>query len=156
MAGTERPGGEVAAEHADAEASRVFSSAPFVSELGIKLESRAPGRCESSLILERRHLQQDGFVHAGVQATIADHTAGAAAASVLKTGQIVLTAEFKINLLRAAQGEMLCCVAKVVKPGSRLTFAESQVWCERDGERRLVATASVTLAVVTAISSDES
>ena len=81
---------------------------------------------------------------------------GAAAASVLKTGQIVLTAEFKINLLRAAQGEMLRCVAKVVKPGSRLTFAESQVWCERDGERRLVATASVTLAVVPAISPDES
>ncbi len=142
--------------HGEAESSRVFTSAPFISDLGIRLESLAHGECESSLKLEQRHLQQDGFVHAGVQATIADHTAGAAAASVLRSGQIVLTAEFKINLLRAAKGQFLQCKAKVVKPGSRITFAESQVWCQDGDDRRLVATATVTLAVVPVEPSDNS
>jgi uncharacterized protein (TIGR00369 family) len=140
--------------HADAESSRVFTSAPFISDLGIRLEHLAPGECESSLKLEPRHMQQDGFVHAGVQATIADHTAGAAGASVLRSGQMVLTAEFKINLLRAAKGQLLWCKAKVVKPGSRITFAQSEVWCQDGDDTRLVATAAVTLAVVPATASD--
>jgi uncharacterized protein (TIGR00369 family) len=96
----------------------------------------------------RRHLQQDGFVHAGVQATIADHTAGAAAATLAASGHYVLTAEFKISLLRAAKGSHLTCVAKVLKAGNSLTVVESEVFCGTPGDTRLVSKATVTLAVV--------
>jgi len=61
--------------------------------------------CESGMTILPRHLQHGGVVHAGVQATIADHTSGAAATTVLAQGQYVLTAEFKINLLRPAVGK---------------------------------------------------
>ena len=130
------------------EVNRIFASAPFIADLGIRLESAGPGTCTTVLPLERRHLQQDGYVHAGVQATIADHTAGAAAASLVKDGQSVLSAEFKINLLRAAKGERLICRAKVLKAGAQLTVVESEVFCAASGEERLVSKATVTLAVI--------
>jgi uncharacterized protein (TIGR00369 family) len=131
------------------EVNRIFATAPFGADLGIRLESAGQGECTSVLPLANRHLQQDGFVHAGVQATIADHTAGAAAASLLRTGQYVLSAEFKINLLRAAKGERLICRAKVLKAGAQLTVAESEVFCVASGEELLVSKATVTLAVMT-------
>jgi uncharacterized protein (TIGR00369 family) len=131
------------------EVNRLFTSAPFIADLGIRLDSVGRGVCTTVLPLENRHLQQDGFVHAGVQATMADHTAGAAAASLVRTGQYVLSAEFKINLLRAAKGERLICRAKVLKAGAQLTVAESEVFCVASGEERLVSKATVTLAVIT-------
>jgi len=39
-----------------------------------------------------------------VQATAADHTAGGAAGTLVRSNEMVLTAEFKINLLRPALG----------------------------------------------------
>jgi acyl-coenzyme A thioesterase PaaI-like protein len=63
-------------------------------------------------------------------------------------GQYVLSAEFKINLLRSAKGTRLACVAKVLKAGATLTVVESEVFCESAGESRLVSKATVTLAVV--------
>jgi uncharacterized protein (TIGR00369 family) len=130
------------------EVERIFLSAPFTKDLGVRLESVAPGECRSSLALAERHLQQDGFMHAGVQATVADTTAGAAAATLIGPGQYVLSAEFKINLLRSAKGSHLTCVAKVLKAGATLTVVESEVFCGTADESRLVSKATVTLAVV--------
>jgi uncharacterized protein (TIGR00369 family) len=130
------------------EVRRIFEQAPFIANLGVVLERIAPGECETSLRLERRHLQQDGFAHAGVQATLADHTAGAAAATLVGPNEFVLTVEFKINLLRAAYGERLRCHATVLKPGSRIDVVESEVWTEDGGDSKLVAKATVTLAVL--------
>ena len=127
---------------------RFFTSAPFIHELGLELVSVAPGECRSRLQVAARHLQQDGFVHAGVQGAMADHTAGAAAASLLRPGQRILGAEFKINLLRAARGETMYCVARVLKAGRTLTVAEAENWCVAGGEEQLVSKALVTLAVV--------
>ena len=58
------------------ELKRIFLAAPFIAELGMELISAGDGSCVTRLGLMPRHLQQDGFVHAGVQATMADHTAG--------------------------------------------------------------------------------
>ena len=72
------------------ELERIFNAAPFVASLGIRLVSLGSGTCETELDVEPRHLQQDGFVHAGVQATMADHTAGGAAATLMEPGHIIL------------------------------------------------------------------
>ena len=130
------------------ELERIFSAAPFVASLGIQLVSLGPGECETRLEIGASHLQQDGFVHAGVQATMADHTAGGAAATLIGPGEIVLTAEFKINLLRAARGRTLRCRSKVLKPGSRLAVVESEVFCETEEDRKLVSKTTATIAVV--------
>lgn len=130
------------------EARRVFNNAPFIAHLGVQLDSLGEGQCTTVLPVEPRHLQQDGYVHAGVQATLADHTAGVAAATLLRQRQLVLSIEFKINLLRPAQGERLICRAKVLKPGRQISVVESEVFCVASGEERLVSKATATMAIV--------
>lgn len=131
----------------EAEARRVFEQAPFIEMLGAELLELDHGICHSQLRLRDDHLQHDGVIHAGVQATLADHTAGTAAATLLQPDQRVVTAEFKVNLLRPAIGERLLVKAQVLKPGRSLVVAESEVFSV--GEFiTLVAKATVTLAVV--------
>jgi uncharacterized protein (TIGR00369 family) len=126
----------------------IFKAAPFIASLGIELESVSEGTCCTSLQVRREHLQQNGVVHAGVIATLADHTAGGAASSVLPQGSYPLTAEFKINLLRPASGQKLRCVSRVLKPGRNLVVAESEVFSDSDDCAVLSAKAMVTLAVI--------
>lgn len=130
------------------ELKRIFGAAPFIADLGIEPISAADGTCVSNLDLQPRHLQQDGFVHAGVQATLADHTAGAAAATLAQPGYLVLTTEFKIHLLRPARGQKLECVARVLKPGRMITVVESEVYCHSESTRVLVSKAIATIANV--------
>jgi len=134
----------------DEEIARIFKSAPFIAELGMELVEIGEGCCTTQLPVARRHLQQDGFVHAGVQATMADHSAGAAAATLIGPGQIVLTSEFKIHLLRAARGQRMVCRSEVLKPGRMISVVESEVFTIDGGVERLVAKAMVSIAVVEA------
>lgn len=126
----------------------IFGEAPFIADLGIRLDGAGPGWCETSLAILPRHLQQDRVVHAGVQATMADHTAGGAGGTLVRPGETVLSAEFKLNFLRAAAADSLFCRAEVLKAGQTLIVAESWVYSCRSSERRLVSKATVTLAVV--------
>ena len=132
------------------EIQRIFRAARFISDLGIELESVGDGECVTTLELKDRHLQQDGFVHAGVHATIADHTAGVAAATLLRDHQMVLSVEFKINFLREARGDRLICRAEVLKPGRRFSVVESEVSCVDAGEERLVSKMTDNMAYVDA------
>jgi uncharacterized protein (TIGR00369 family) len=116
--------------------------------LGIVLQAVEVGWCETVLTVAPRHWQQNGFIHAGVQATMADHTAGAAAATLMAAGQMVLTVEFKISLLRPAVGEQLRCRAEVVKAGRRITFVESAVYALHHDESKLVSKLAATMTFV--------
>lgn len=127
---------------------RIFETAPFLEHMGLKLSDLGPGWCESVLHVGEMHLQQDGYIHAGVQATVADHTAGGAAGTLVKEGETVLSIEFKINLLRPALGDRLRCRAAVLRAGKTIIVAESEVFAGNDGAEKLSAKATVTLAVV--------
>ncbi|MDZ4859711.1 MAG: PaaI family thioesterase [Candidatus Hydrogenedentes bacterium] len=126
----------------------IFGRAGFIQMLGIELSAVGPGWCESELTLEPRHLQQDGFAHAGLVATIADHTAGAAAGSLLSANATVLTVEYKINLLRPGLGESLFSRAEVIRNGKRIIVAESSVYGVTGSARKLIAKGIFTLAVL--------
>ncbi len=128
----------------------IFERAPFIGDLGVALSDLGPGWCESVLRIGPKHLQQDGYIHAGVQATVADHTAGGAAGTVARPGDLVLTVEFKINLLRPALGDRLRCRATVLRQGKTITVAESEVFARKDADEKLVSKAMVTLALVPA------
>ena len=127
-----------------------FRAAPFMVELGIEPVDVAPGRLVTRMPIATRHLQHTGQVHAGVSGAMADHTMGAAAQTLAPEGHWVLTAEFKTSLLRAGIGEALECVATVIKPGRSVMFTEAEVFALQGTERRLVAKASATMAVVKA------
>jgi uncharacterized protein (TIGR00369 family) len=127
----------------------IFSKAAFIQDVGYTLVSIAPGRVETRLGVQPRHLQQDGVVHMGVQATMADHTAGSAAGSLIAEDQWVLTTGFTMNLLRTALGEELRCRSVVLRAGKTLSVVESEVYAVARGEETLVSKATVTLAVMT-------
>ncbi len=129
------------------ELERIFNAAPFVARLGIRLVAVDPGTCETELDVEPWHLQQNGFIHAGIQATMADHTAGGAAATLAEPGQAVLTVEFKINFLRAAKGKRLACRSEVLKPGAQLMVVESEVHCADAGTSKLVSKTTASMAI---------
>jgi uncharacterized protein (TIGR00369 family) len=126
-----------------------FSAAPFIVDLGIVPTVMADGTCETGMVLQHRHQQHTGQAHAGVVTALADHTAGAAAQSLLTDGAIAITAELKISLLRPARGERLECNAVVIKAGRALVFVEAEVHAVTGAERALVAKLSATMAVVT-------
>jgi uncharacterized protein (TIGR00369 family) len=135
----------------EAKVRDVMTRAAFVTDVGIVLTGIGPGWCETELAVLPRHTQQNGFVHAGVLATIGDHTAGAAAATLIGATEGVLTVEFKINLLRPANGTHLRCRAEILKAGRTLTIVESSVFARAamaPTDDKLVAKLSVTLAVV--------
>lgn len=127
-----------------------FASSPFMVDLGIVPIAVGDGTVTTELPLAKKHQQHMGMVHAGVMATMADHSMGAAAQTLVPAGHWVLTAELKTSLLRAGRGERLVCEAQVLKPGRSITFTEAMVWAESNGERTLVMKASATMAITVA------
>ena len=126
----------------------IFERAQFVRSLGIELVAFDEGWCETRVAVTPALEQQHGYVHAGVLMTLADHTCGGAAATMVSEGQDVITVENKVSLLRPATGAVVWCRGVVLRAGKRLIFAEGEVTVERDGERVIVAKASSTLAVI--------
>ena len=122
----------------------------FVKHCGIRLVALERGRGESRLEITENHSQQDRFVHAGVMATMADHTAGYAGFSMVPEDRRILTMEFKINYLRPVAGSSLVCRSRVIKEGRKVLVAESEIYDLRDGTEKLVAKALVTLMAVRA------
>jgi len=127
---------------------RIFERAKFVQSLGIELIAFGDGWCETRVAVTPALEQQHGYVHAGVLMTLADHTCGGAAATMVPEGQDVITVENKVSFLRPGIGAMVYCRGEVLRAGKRLIFTEGAVTVERDGERVIVAKASSTLAVI--------
>ncbi len=127
---------------------RIFENAQFVRSLGIEMVSCGSGWCQTRITALPTHLQQHGFVHAGVIMTIADHTCGGAAASTVPEDKDVITVENKTSFLRPAQGPELTCRAQVLRTGKNLIFVEAEVSSQRNGDFILVAKASSTLAII--------
>ncbi|HZQ67453.1 MAG TPA: PaaI family thioesterase [Terriglobales bacterium] len=125
----------------------IFNRANFIRDLGIELVRVEDGICETILVPSERHLQQHGLIHAGVLATMADHTAGGAAGSILGGKGDVLSIEFKINFLRPAIADRLRCYARVLRGGKTIVVAESEIFAAKEGQEKLVSKATVTLAV---------
>ena len=127
----------------------IFAQPGFVRDLGVELVDCGPGWCTTRIALAPRHFQHTGVVHAGVSASMADHTAGGACLSLYAAGEVPVTVEFGIRLLRAARGTHLECRGEVVKAG-RLTSAEATVHAIDGDARVLVARLSSTLFAVAA------
>jgi uncharacterized protein (TIGR00369 family) len=123
--------------------------APFLGSLGVEVLRLAPGETVSALDVRPDHRQQDGFVHAGVLATLADHGAGACSLTTAPAGMATLTVEFKINLLRPALGPRVICRARTLRGGKTLSIVEAEVFDVRGPgpEETLVAKQTVTLAL---------
>jgi uncharacterized protein (TIGR00369 family) len=117
----------------------------FIEDVGYKAVKYQKGYLESRLKILNRHHQQDHYIHAGVIATMADHTAGYAAFSLVPEDHRILTVEFKINFLQPAYGKTLICKSRILREGGQIFVGESEVFDQRTNEGELVAKAMVTL-----------
>jgi uncharacterized protein (TIGR00369 family) len=120
----------------------------FPAYCGFEVVRVAYGQFESNLKIRPDHCQQDGFVHAGVIATMADHTAGYAAYTTVSEEFRILTIEFKINYFRPATGDAVVCRSSVISNGKKIIVSESEVLSISEGRERLVSKAMVTLMAV--------
>ena len=122
----------------------------FPAFCGFEVERVSYGEFETRLKIGPDHRQQDGFVHAGVIATMADHTGGYAAYTTVAEESRILTIEFKINYFRPANGEALLCRSRVINRGKKIIVSESEVFSVSGGREKLVSKAMVTLMAVPA------
>ena len=120
----------------------------FIEHCRFEAEVIRRGYFQSWVKIEEQHRQQDGFIHAGVMATMADHTAGYAAFTTVPEDYQILTIEFKVNFLRPAFGERLVCRSRIIREGLQIIIGESEVFDQRGDDEALVAKALVTLMAV--------
>ncbi|MDP3760709.1 MAG: PaaI family thioesterase [Ramlibacter sp.] len=121
----------------------VLARQAFSVMIGAQLDALEPGRAQLSVPLSPQLLQQDGFVHGGVLAYLADNCLTYAGGSVLGK---VLTSEFKINYIRPAKdADRLVAVATVVGSGKTQAVCRCDVFLDRGGERKVCAAAQGTI-----------
>ena len=123
---------------------RILAAQPFSVLLGAELLHLGDGRAELRVPIRTDLRQQHGFVHGGVVSYAADNALTFAGATALGTG--VVTAEFKINYLRPAQGDSLVARATVVHCGRTQAVCRCDVFSSDGGAERLCATAQGTIA----------
>ena len=125
-----------------------FASQKFMEHIGAELISVEPGFCEIHIPFNESLTQQNGFFHAGVISTLADNVAGYASLSLMKEHSMVLSVEFKLNLMRPGAGELLIGKGEVLKYGKTLTVCRADVFIVKDGVEKLCAAAQLTMIEV--------
>jgi uncharacterized protein (TIGR00369 family) len=121
----------------------VLAAQPFSVLLGARLVAFAPGTAELELAVRPEFAQQLGYVHGGVISFLADNALTFVGGSVLSPE--VLTAEYKVNYVRPAQGERLIARASVVASGGRQAVCRCDIFAVREGQEYLCATALGTI-----------
>jgi uncharacterized protein (TIGR00369 family) len=115
-----------------------------MATLGAKLERVAPGEVDVAVPFSEALCQQNGYLHAGVLASVADSACGYAALTLAAPGQDVLAVEFKINLMRPARGARFVARARVLRAGRTLTVSRADVF--GDGEELVATMLSTVIA----------
>jgi 1,4-dihydroxy-2-naphthoyl-CoA hydrolase len=115
------------------ELSRERLEGSFPGNLGVELTEISDERVRGRLLVDKRHLHPQGYVHAGVWAAFADTVAAWGTLRHLSEGRGFTTAELKINVLASAgEGDELTALGEPLHVGGR-----TQVWQVRvyRGER---------------------
>jgi uncharacterized protein (TIGR00369 family) len=125
-----------------------FARQGLMKTIGATLEHVSSGVVEIAMRPTGATSQQHGFTHAGAVAAIADSAAGYAALSLMPPGTGVLTTEFKINFVGPAAGDRIVARGRVVKAGRTLTLAQTDVFAEASGEKKLIALLTASMITV--------
>ena len=104
-----------------------FAAQQFMSTLGARLDRVEPGEVAISLSFRDDLTQQNGFLHAGVGASVVDSACGYAALTVMEPGRDVLSVEFKVNMLAPAKGSAFTATGRVVRSGRNLVVVSGEL-----------------------------
>jgi uncharacterized protein (TIGR00369 family) len=104
-----------------------FNAQGLMSTIGARLVLVADGEVHIELPFSIGLSQQHGYLHAGATTSIVDSACGYAALTKAPPDFEVVTAEFKINLMRRALGERFLAIGKVQSSGKLLTVCSGEV-----------------------------
>jgi uncharacterized protein (TIGR00369 family) len=104
-----------------------FDAQGLMVTIGATLASVADGEVHVALPFSERLSQQHGYVHAGAITSIVDSACGYAALTKAPPDCEVVTAEFKINLVRPAIGDRFLAIGRVQSSGKLLTVCTGEV-----------------------------
>ncbi len=104
-----------------------FKAQGLMATLGATLAHVSEGEVHIALPFSSELSQQHGYVHAGAITSIVDSACGYAALTKAPAGCEVVTAEFKVNLLRPALGKHFLAIGKVQNAGRLLTVCTGEV-----------------------------
>jgi len=124
-----------------------FNRQTHMATLGATIAFLAPGEVHLVFPFAAQFCQQNGFMHAGAIASIADSANGYAAYTLAPPETDVLAVEFKINLLAPGRGEGFLACGRVLRPGRTLTVCQADVFATEATERTLIATMLSTIIV---------
>lgn len=119
-----------------------------MASIGASLGVVAAGAVDVELPFRDDLTQQDGFLHAGIIATIADSACGYAAYTLMPANARVLSIEFKVNLLAPAVGERMIARGRVLRAGKTITVCRADVAAVLDRSEKLIATMQGTMMTV--------
>src|SRR4051794_13830061 len=124
-----------------------FSRQSHMATLGAEILFIAPGEVHLAFPFGEEFCQQNGFMHAGAIASVADSANGYAAYTLAPPDTDVLAVEFKINLLAPARGAGFLACGRVLRQGRTLTVCQADVFKTGVGERTLIATMLSTIII---------
>lgn len=104
-----------------------FKTQGLMTTLDASLTHVTEGEVHITLPFSSSLSQQHGYMHAGAITSIVDSACGYAALTKAPAGYDVVTAEFKINLLRPALGNRFLAIGKVQSAGKLLTVCTGEV-----------------------------
>lgn len=125
-----------------------FARQRVMETFGATLSRIAPGEVEIELPIRDDLTQQNGFLHAGVIATVADSACGYAALSLMPADADVLSIEFKLNLLAPATGSKVLARAQVIRAGRTVTVCRCDVLTVSSAGEKLVSTMTGTMMAI--------
>jgi uncharacterized protein (TIGR00369 family) len=125
-----------------------FAKQRIMATIGATLERVAPGEVTIRLPKRDDLTQQNGFLHAGAIATVADSACGYAAFSLMPADADVLSIEFKVNMLAPATGDAIEARASVIRAGRTIMVCRADVYAIAATGEKLVAAMQGTMMVV--------
>ena len=125
-----------------------FKAQGLMVTLGAQLVSVADGEVQIALPFSEQLSQQHGYAHAGAITSIVDSACGYAALTRAPPECEVVTAEFKINLLRPAIGERFLATGRVQSSGKLLTVCTGEVLAFSGNTSKVVAIMQATIVNV--------
>lgn len=127
-----------------------FARQPLMATIGAVVEEVTPGRVVLRMPVRDDLTQQNGFVHAGAIAALADSACGYAALSLMPPGADVLSIEFKVNMLAPATGDVLVASAEVIRAGRTIMVCRADVFALSGAAKKLVSAMQATMMVTPA------
>ena len=122
----------------------IFRRQAFINFIGAEISCVLPGFCSLQLKYREELTRDPLCFHPGVIGSLAESAGQIAALTILPADSSLVTTEYKLNLLAAAQGNMLIVHAKIVKSGKTMTVCTSEIYARRDRYQYLCGMALMT------------